>query len=75
MILYPKQQNPGCADPLCGFSVPLRLRPVNCDNRALQVTYNPMGIPEIQSDIVDIRRRDNLTKLADRDPLNWHAII
>jgi len=48
---------------------------LNRDNRALQVTYNPMGSPEIQSDIVEIRRRDNLTKLADRDPLNWRAII
>jgi len=34
-----------------------------------------MGSPEIQSDIIEIRRRDNLTKFADRDPLNWHAII
>jgi hypothetical protein len=27
---------------------------LNCDNRALQVTYNPMGSPEIQSNIVEI---------------------
>jgi len=48
---------------------------LNRDNRALQVTYNPMGSPEIQSDIVEIHRRENFTKLANRDPLNWHAII
>jgi hypothetical protein len=39
---------------------------LNRDNRALQVTYNPMGSPEIQSDIVDIHRRENFTKLAKR---------
>jgi hypothetical protein len=27
MIFYPKRQYPDCADPLCRFSVPLRLRP------------------------------------------------
>ncbi len=48
---------------------------LNRGNRALQVTHNPMGSPEIQSDIVQIHRRENLTKLADRDPLNWRAII
>jgi hypothetical protein len=48
---------------------------LNRDNRALQVVYNPMGSAEIQSDIVEIHRRENFTNLADRDPLNWHAII